>query len=311
MKWSLRAAIFFLAACGGVAGAEEADPLKRQVRLPRAYVTFDEALEQLEKATTLSVICPEDIARLMRPLWNPKNFPRITQDALVDESRLAKKLLDDVCGDLHLSWKYDPLKRAVTLDLPWRKSDARSTADLFQIIWQPGHEDAFYKDNTWWSALYGLLSKPENFGAASKVQQAAGLQDLFRGFAPGWDATKIKPSLGKIYEMPVVSVTGDRYHCLFLVRHMQMSPGHGWMAYYWFKDDGTLAGADLMNTGHRLIVDHLQVRNSSKEGPSEMLITTEHNNQGTPHPVRFVLTERGFQLSEDSGLGQSLITPMR
>lgn len=310
---SLCAAFLLLAGWSGAAGAQEPDPLDRPARLAHEYVTFDDALELLKTATALPVVCPEDTARVMRRLLDLKNFPTTGQDDLVEHSHPVKELLNRVCGDLNLQWKYDPQKQEIAVDCPWRTTDARPAADLFKAIWRPGHEDAFYDDDSWWVALNGLLSKPENFPAACKVQQAAGLHSLFRGFSEHWDQTRIGASLGRIIEQPVVSAGGGRYHCVFLIRNMQASPGHGWMAYYWFNDNGTLVGADLMNTGYRLIVDSLQVHDLRSGGktPSEVIITAHHNNNGKPTPAFFVLTEHGLQLSEDSGLGQSIIAPLK
>ncbi|MEP6672191.1 MAG: hypothetical protein ABJF10_23715 [Chthoniobacter sp.] len=309
MKSVLASALLILVACCGIGRAQSPDPLEAKVLLPAHYTSFDEAMTQLQKATGWKMICPDDTAKLMRVVGKMEGRPLAVQDEWLQSPRSARELLNRVCGDLALRWEFDRLAQTVAIDVPWRRADPRPAAELFQVIWQPGHETACGKEQSWWEALDSLLSKPENFARAGLVRQAADLQSMFRQFA--FEKTRWWPPSDRLLELPIISGSGEHLHCLFLVHDLEFSPGHGWMSYYWFKDDGTLAGAGAMNTGHRMIVGEIKVfeRGRFGEEPSEMRMTITHNNSGTPGPVRFVCGKERFKLADESGAGESLIEP--
>ena len=219
----------------------------------------------------------------------------------------AKDLFNLVCADLGLTWKLRPSDQTVLIDFPWRASDSRSAADLFQVVWKPGHENEFSKSEEWWRALDGLLSKEENVALSSRVRQRALLESMFR-MLPN---RILEPPLQTLIEASVVSTSGARYKCLFILRALEMSPGHGWMSYYCFDDRGTLKIADVMDTGHRQDIDHLVVNPRGKDGTeaSDVTMGVRHNNNGTPRRVCFVLHDDGLKLVDESGAGRSLLRP--
>ncbi|MDR3404806.1 MAG: hypothetical protein P4L99_20045 [Chthoniobacter sp.] len=311
MKRVLVPAALLLMVWMSIGRAQSPDPLDAQVLLPQRYDTFDEAMTRLEKATGLKIAYPNDTAQLMRAVWKRGEMPQTVQDDWLKSPQPARRLLDEVCGDLALSWKFNPQNQTVMVDLPWRRADPRSTAELFQIVWQPGHEAEIGKLESWWEALDGLLSKPENIGSAGPAQQTARFASMWRLLSE--PKAKWWPPSETLWEQPVIAASGEHFLCLFLVHGMEMSPGHGWMSYYWFKEDGTLAGAGVMNTGHRQIVDEIKVNAQGRFGerPSEMSMTVRHNNNGTPRTVQFVLGKKGFELADESGLGESLIEPVK
>lgn len=293
-----------------VARAQGADPLDAQVALTEYYDTFDEAVAQLEKATGMKVSCPADTAEVMRAIWKRDQIPSRTQDESMKARKPAKELFNMVFADLGLTWKLRPSDQTVLIDFAWRASDSRSAVDLFQAIWKPGHESEFSKNEEWWRALDGLLSKEENVALSSRVRQRAFLESMFRPHLPD---RILETPLQTLIEVSVVSTSGARYKCLFILRALEMSPGHGWMSYYCFDDRGTLKIADVMDTGHRQIIDHLVVNPRGKDGTeaSDVRMVVRHNNNGTPRSVCFVLHDDGLKLVDESGAGRSLLGPAR
>jgi len=154
------------------------------------------------------------------------------------------------------------------------------------------------------------LSKEENFAVSCRVRQRADLEGMFRG---GLYTSLLEPPLQTLMEASVVSTSGVRYKCLFIIRALEMSPGHGWMSYYCFDDRGALKIADVVNTGHRLEIQNLAVNPRGKDGSeaSDVTMVVKHNNNGTPRFISFLLREDGLKLVEESGAGQSFLRPAK
>ncbi len=282
------------------------DPLDAQVALTQGYGTFDEAVIQLEKATETKISCPADTANVMRGIWKKGQFPSQAQDDFLKARRPVKGLLNMVCADFGLTWKLRPADQTVFIDVPWRTPDSRSAAELLQAIWKLGQESEFSKNEEWWQAWDSLLSKEENFILACRVRQRAILEAMFRMHLP---ERRLEPPLQTLTEASIVSTSGTRYKCLFIIRSLEMSPGHGWMSYYCFDDQGMLKIADVVNTGHRQGIDRLVVnpRGPDGAGASDVRMVIQHNNNGIPRSVCFVLKDDGLKLVDESGAGESLL----
>ena len=120
----------------------------------------------------------------------------------------------------------------------------------------------------------------------------------------------------------VIDASGAKYILILICQEIQMYPGHGSASYYWFKDDGTLVGAGLMNTGHRCKVVDTTIDNELGAGSA---LTTELQmilkmNERDFMTAMFVLDANGLKLTRlvdahganvnlDIHVGQSLMEP--
>jgi len=83
------------------------------------------------------------------------------------------------------------------------------------------------------------------------------------------------------------------------------NPGHGSASYYWFKEDGTLAGAGLMDTGHRcgwvdITANDIRSADSKIRTEVHLVLKTLMNVQAFLI-ARFVLEADGLKLISLTG----------
>jgi hypothetical protein len=225
-------------ACQIAGAADEAsEALSRQIPGGWTYNSFDEAVQQIEQKTGFKVFCPEDLRKFMKTVWIKG---AVSEDELPELT--VQRFLDWMGRKLALKWQLDQEANSVTLSLPWEVNDARSPSELLKAVRQSPSGN--YEHNSGWqTAFNALLSNKMNFDNAWKVRQKASLQRLLAFTAND----PVKPILMK----RVVDKEGAKYVLILICQEIEFYPGHGSVSYYWFKEDGTLVGAGLMNTGHR------------------------------------------------------------
>jgi len=324
------------------AGTSEPDPLDDKPLAGMTYDTFDEAVARLKEATGLKVSYSEDTAKVTRAVWNPRKH--VTGSG---PQNTIRQCIENLSSNFALDWTFSPEDKTVDLHLPWRVSDPRSAADLFREIWKPDavakmdgeaiweyrldarrardpageappRADAASRpqmaaDATWLPTFNALLSKPGNFERACQVRQRSALESAMR--FPNMTVPFLEaPCL----EAEMIDVEGDKYFCVLFDQDIEFSPGHGSLSYYWFREDGTLAGAGLMNTGHRCFSPKFTVKNAPPESrmkASELTMIVNWNRDQVV--ARFFLDEIGLQFSlgakekvfDNTHLGESLLNP--
>ena len=328
-------------------GESAPDPLADKPLARVAYATFDEAVEKLKDATGLKVSYSEDTAKVTRAVWNPRKH--VTSSG---PQNTIKQCIENLSSNFALDWTFSPEDKTVDLHLPWRVSDPRSAAELFREIWKPEavakmDAEAIWKyrldaqrshhpareappraeaaaqpqlaaDATWQPTFNALLSKAGNFERACKVRQRSALE------ATRFPNTTLLFMEAPALEAEMIDVKGDKYFCVFFDAEFIYSPGHGSLSYYWFREDGTLVGAELMDTGHRCFAPKFTVKNAPPESPmkaSELTMTVKWGGNGDQVVARFVLDENGLEFSPDAigqceekffddlHLGESLLDP--
>jgi len=288
------------------AAGDAVDPLEKQVACSYSYKSFDDAVGQIEQKTGFKVSCPKEVSELMQTIFmgmgmgtGAENSPKVK----------AKDFLDSICSSIGLAWKYDKATNVVSLDLYWKKDDPRSVPELFHYL-----SDHQGNSAEWQAAFDALLSKSQNYEKAWKVRQKSCFQNVFMPFAPA------TPKV--ILFKPVVAVSLEKYKLLMLCQPIQMYPGHGSVSYYWFKDDGTLLGADLMNTGHRCALVDATIDNeygAYSDRASELQMIVKMNTRDFS-VATFALDANGLKLTRfadihgaekenSQGVGASLMVP--
>jgi len=293
MKITFASAMLFMVMFLKIGAAQTLDLLDKQVTSVRPYQTIEEAVHEIEKATELKISCPGDTMKLTKALWTIGEFPRVNAaDAIFVSKITVRRLLDTVCSDFGLNWRSDPTSRTVIMDLPWRVSDPRSRTDLFRIVWKPGHEKDLIKDGEWLNAFDALICKDVNFEKACQVRQRAILEKIY--LVP---KLLLETDSNAVLEIPVVGVSGEKYMCVFLYQLLQVSPGHGNLSYYWFKNDGTLVGAGLISTGDRCDVASTIVAPDARDNTrSDVRMILEFNGV-VSQEASFVLEKSGLKLN--------------
>ncbi len=344
MRIAITATLLLLFVVFTYASAEksEPDPLDNKPLASVAYNTFDEAVARLKEATGLQVSYSEDTAKVTRAVWNPREH--VTSSGPQDTIR---QCIENLSSNFALDWTFSPQDKTVDFHLPWCVSDPRSAADLFRDIWKPEavakmDGEAIWKyrldarrsrnpsravrprpdaasppqlaaDAAWQPTFNALLSKPGNFERACQVRQRSALDSAMR-----FPNTTLPFMEAPALEAEMIDVKGDRYFCVFFDRDIEFSPGHGSLSYYWFREDGTLVGAGLMDTGHRCFSPKFTVKNAPPESPMKASELTMIVNWNCDHVVpRFILDENGLKFSpgtkeeffDNIHLGKSLLDP--
>jgi len=293
-------------------------PLNFHVRADFAYESFDECLRKLEKTTGLPVTCAKDIEALVRAEWADGETPWIHQPTLTRYPTPVTDYLNAVSDDLRLAWKYQPPSRRILLDVAWRREDLRPAKELLEFVAHHGQDNDLEKDVPWQDAFHALLCQSANFSKAVEVRQKA----ISESFLFGFGGRPWLPPMKVALRAPVVDVDGHRYLLVLAVQDMDFSPGHGCAHYYWFQEDGSLAGAGIMNTGHRISVSGAKIDPASATPPGQtsgILLSVQFNEQGSI-TARFVLGHDGLQLvnltdadgkelKNDFQIGGSLLAP--
>ena len=229
----------------------------------------------------------------MEKIWvKNHHFVRMVMPEDSDAKTTVKELLDRICSDLGLAWKLDAQGSGVTIDYLWRTPDPRPAAELLQYVWKPPYYTEFEKDTKWQHAFNALVSTEANLARASLVRQRSVLESWMRslkypeGFA-------LKP----ILVSPAVDTKGEKHVVIVMNHPIFTSPGHGSVSYYWFKDDGTLRGAGLIDSGHRCrLVDVILDRENPPPGEASEMQMVLKFNLNTLFIARLVLEPGGLKL---------------
>lgn len=217
---------------------QQADPLERKVGIGYSYRSFQEAVQQIETKTGFKVQCANELADYMQLLFMGRGVgdPKHPEP---EPQQTVRAFLDQICRPLSMTWRFDPSTSTLVLDHPWKTTDPRSSAELLKAVQSTGFGQG--RDKEWGAVFKVLISKPENISNAWKVLQTAAIEDSI--FVP----REFKPILIK----PIISTGLHKYVFILIEQPIFMYPGHGSASYFCFKDDGTLAIAGIMNTGHR------------------------------------------------------------
>ncbi|MGB8354374.1 MAG: hypothetical protein WCD79_10830 [Chthoniobacteraceae bacterium] len=310
---------------------EPTDPLKREIPDSWSYKSFDEAVHLIEKKTGFKVSCPKDIAGFMHQMEKQTadnvSLPyesQLTTTVLIQgssrgvdiekpaksdsKSVTTKDFLDHICNSLRLTWKFNQQAGTIVLSIPWIRHESRSAADLLHFVCKPSDlKNNRNEANDWENAFDALLSKPANFKKAWKVRQRVDY-----GFGSGLCEPMVRQS--------IFSVSKTKYIFVLICHPCVMIPGSGSASYYWFKEDGTLAGAGLMEIG----VNSLGGATIDSEyGPHAGEVSELHlltYDDGDFVITRFVLKDdglvlkglmngRGEKVRNNRKIGQSLMPP--
>lgn len=304
-NWSCVLLILWLSGLGVARPDEATDPLDRQIPGGWAFQSFDDALRQIEQKTGFKVVCPEELDAFMQTIWMKESFTGTGNPAVG-----VRFYLDQYCETLSLKWQFDPKTGTVSVAPAWKVADPRTPAELLKAVWQPGGTVNYEKDPQWQNAFNALLSHAGNFDKAWKVRQKSAFQGIF-----------FKRPSKPILMQEVIGTDGMKYVLIVISQPMQMSPGHGSVSYYWFGDDGVLAGADLMNTGHRCTLVNMTVGNQHGQNAgnaSEIQMSLAFNEHDF-YLARFVLAKQCLRLNRltneqgeaaaFNGIGKSLMGP--
>ena len=266
---------------------DNGDSLDRIVGVTYSFHSFNEAVQEIETKTGYKTKCSQELAKFMQSLfmgrgaWDPKNPGP-------EPKQTVRAFLDHICGQISVSWQLDSSSTTLLLDLLWKTSDTRSAADLLKFIDENTPSDRSKHDSPWQKAFDALVSKPQNIEKAWRVRQAAAIEE--KAFIPR--------SLMPVLIKPVISSSLQKYHLILINHPIFCYPGHGSASYYCFKEDGTLAVAGLMNTGHRCALVDSTVDNEIGERsgfPSEIHMILKMNLRNI-FIARFHLEEDGLKL---------------
>ncbi len=265
--------------CFGAISSKYVGPgiLGKQVPAWFSIQSYPDAVHLIRERTGLSVSCPRDLEELM----NSAPVAGAVRGEPPDKEGSTREFLNHMVRcKLGLEWRLDAENDRIELDLPWRKTDARTPAELLQSVWQRLPSDS----PDWHSAFDALLSKPGNFEKAWRVRQFARYQSLFRNMEGErlWVGRVISET-----QHPLVVV---------VVRHrIHTYPGRGAVSCYAFREDGTLQWADLADSGWRCDLTQVAVDLSSTlAGPSEMRWAITANLSST-YTARFRFTGNGIR----------------
>jgi len=299
------AVLFFLFTPPG--SAQTHDPYDKLVPHGHDYESFEEAIKLIETRTGLKVICPSDTSTLIQKLWSKGKSSSWTIDAQRPEISV-RDFVWEVCSDFALMGKIHPEDGSVVIDIPWRTSDPRPGATLLNFISTNfcGRDYGAEMNEKWQQAFDALLCKPENLEKALAVRQVATLKDVL-GPSPS----------NLLLNTPIVGVGGAKYR-LLLFRHPLLAvPGAGTASYYWFRNDGTLAGGGIMHTGNCCVLVDAAIDNESgprRDQTSEVQMILKRDGFLI---ARFVLEQEGLKLvrlidatGEEAKIGYQIGEPL-
>ncbi len=248
----------------------------------------------------------------METVWLSRSIATRSGLGPLESEQEVRKYLDDTLEGLSLKWSLDYAAKVITLDLAWKTVDFRTPSELLHAVYDGGTHRANADMPRWAADFDALLTNPTNYETDWKVRQKASLQNVFPM------ADRLNPILMK----PVIGASGEKYVFVLLNQHIQMYPGHGSVSYYWFKDNGALAGAGLMNTGWRCAVVDTTVEQESglRSGDTSELRMILKVNLSRFFIARFILQPAGLKLvhlmdahgdevENGLGIGQSLMIP--
>ncbi|CAN5771483.1 hypothetical protein BH09VER1_BH09VER1_46080 [soil metagenome] len=291
------------------------DPLKVQVAASFKYESFDDARRLMEERTGLKVVVDAEVAGFMEKLW----LKRGEGDSRTETKVTAGQFLDVMCKRLVLQWRLDAEGRVVVLDLGWRREDARTAGELLQVVMSgsqsPGvmprfsaeqyaekrrdasrgiYRERMLHDEEWQDAFNALLSKRENFAKAWRVRQQSAAENVV------FEPRAVQPVLAQ----GMVGTTGKRYVLVLTYQPISMYPGHGTFAYYWFAEDGRMAGSGLVTSGWRCALVEAKIEdNAAAAEPSTLRVDLMWNTR-EPLTARFQLGETGLvRVSVANGVG--------
>ena len=304
--------LMLLCITGRVVGDQSVNALDKSVSNCDPYTGFHEAIGQIEKSTGFRVSYPKELDLFMNSnlWWIAGGIP--DKSTTRPDKITVTTFLDSICGYLHLKWKLDAQTNVVILDFPWRTSDSRPLSELWNLI----EKQNYQKKEEWTRAFDALLSADTNFERAWRVRQRS-------CFEMGYSLSTLK------LVQQITDTAGNKYVIVLLYQPCLMIPGHGSVEYYWFREDGILMGAGLMNTGNRCDFLDASVNNGygSREKISNLHMVLKWGG-GSFLLVRFVLDKTGLKLTHlvdeygtdvrydtpyfpgfDLGLGKSLLFP--
>ncbi len=273
--------------------AQTISPLEKQVSPAFTHDSFNGALKEIEARTGLEIACPKEVSATMETIWARRGFPTV-HDNLPDDAKVSvKAFLDGACWELGLAWKFQPESNRVAIDYLWRTSDPRPEPELLQFVWKPGYGTDFEKDERWQKAFNALLCKPGNLEKASLVRQRANYESVANHMG-----NPAGCSVNPVLRVPIVDTVGEKYVFILISHRIFMYPGHGSVSYYWFKENGILAGAGLMNTGHRCALVDTVVNNEygARSGETSEVHMILKVNVASFLIARFVLEPEGLKL---------------
>lgn len=206
---------------------------------------------------------------------------------IATRTQSIRSFLDAICQSIGLNWEFDLSSNTVKLNLLWKTADERSPEELLQFLREPGYSTDYKEDPKWQAAFNALLSNPVNFEKSWRVRQQALLEQLF-----------LKDRVTPVLVKPFVSKSLQKYILVLIEQQIRTYPGHGSISYYWFKDDGSLEGAGLFNTGHRcaLIDATVDFSSTSQGEPSSELQLILKFNLVRFYIARFELDTHGLRL---------------
>lgn len=282
---------------------DPSDPLQREVASGFFYNSFDEAVDVIEQRTGFRVTCQPDLADFMRKQWIKVSEGIETtldgdtlravppKDGTVPQPTITtRRFLDSIARRLNLRWDYDPASKTVSLRLPWITTDSRTPVELLHALINFGYSTDYEKDQNWQHVFNALLSAPTNLEKAWPVRQ--------QGISETWYHSGLEYAVAPTFVKPVISTSMAKYTLILIEHSINTYPGHGSLSYYWFQEDGTLAGAGIINTGWRCKLVDGTVDNeygSRSDQPSEIHLILKWNTRDFL-VARFQLTPDGLQL---------------
>jgi hypothetical protein len=282
------AALLLLAGMVGRAEAQAANALEREVPPSFVFSSFANALEQIGKLTGWKVSCPKDTTATINTIWRTQLFSFIGKEKVQEPMMTVRNYLNFFGGDLGIGWKLDEERGEVVFDYWWRTADPRPAAELLQTMLTEGHAADVERDEKWQHAFNALVCKEGNLEKASLVRQMS-VQETRMRFS--------RVAQKAIITRRVQNTKGEKYVLFAIDQPILWFPGNGSVSYYWFKEDGTLVGCGLMNTGHRcLLVDSTVDREEPAPGEaSEIHLILKFNLEGY-FIARLVLEPEGLKL---------------
>ena len=299
--------LIFLLFCTGIVAFVANKPpgsLEREIPDSWRYASFDDAVHLIEQKTGFKVSYPNNIADFMRTMSLNSNVDLSPIAEHQKKKQTVRLFLDGITGSLVLKWEFDPANNTVALDLPWKITDPRTPAELVHFLYKPGDGDDCMTNPKWPVALNALLSLPANLEKAWRVREESQLQDAIGNAFDGVRSPLLPPAPmacggNPVMATPITATNLQQYIFVMICQPIMTSIGHGSVSYYWFKDDGTLMGAGLMNTGHRVpfLGAAIDKVSPGAEKPSELQFTLGYEGKEQwATKATFVLGNRGLLL---------------
>ena len=294
---------------------ERLSQLQRLITDDYSFKSFDEAVKLIEQESGCKVDCPKEIADFERTLNQSGESVSKMNKAAPGQITL-KLFLDQVCAYLNLGWEIDVKQQSITLGLPWKGNDERPLPQLLDFVLSRDFHGQIASDREWQGAFSALLNNDKNREKSWKTRMLAdrGQGFMFFNGEPTRSFISDEPLLRK----EITATDGKKYKLIFINHNRPIFPLIGGASYYWFTDDGVLAGAGSMTiSGVATDASVEQPKPGHENEPTEFHFVVSEGGADDYLTARFVLGPDGLKLvrlvdshgaaADDHIIGSSLL----